>query len=281
MCGKLLKTILVVVVVVCIAGGLLFGKDMVSYIRSAVQSVQDAVKGSVPIEFELKRARDTLEQIIPEMHANIRLIAQEEVEVAALKSDIERSQKALADERVRISKLREALEVQTAEYNFGSRVFTRSHVKQDLANRFDRFKEAEVVLASKEHLLVRREDSLGAAIRLLEQTRAQKRLLADKIGALESQYRVVRASAVGSGIDIDGSKLAQTAKLIAEIKKRLDVAERVLAHESRFVQSIPVDAIAEVDLVTQIDEYFGPVNQEKDLSVAKESGVTARLPEPH
>jgi chromosome segregation ATPase len=281
MCGKLLKTTLVVVVVVCIAGGLLFGKEMVSYIRSAVESVQDAVKGSVPIEFELKRARDTLEQIIPEMHANIRLIAQEEVEVAALKCDIERSQKALADERVRIGKLREALDLQTAEYSFGSRVFRRAHVKQDLANRFDRFKEAEVVLASKEHLLVRREDSLQAAIRLLEQTRAQKRLLADKIGALESQYRVVRASAVGSGIDIDGSKLAQTAKLIAEIKKRLDVAERVLAHESRFVQSIPVDTIVEADLVTQIDEYFGPVNQEKDLSVAIESGVTARLPEPH
>lgn len=281
MCGKLLKTVLVVVVVVCVAGGLLFGKDMVSYIRSAVRSVQESVKGSVPIEFELKRARDTLEEIIPEMHANIRLIAQEEVEVAALKCGIEKGEKAVADERVRIAKLRDALDLQRAEYTFGRRVFSRAHVKEDLANRFERFKEAELVLASKERLLCRRENSLQAAIQLLEQTRAQKRLLADKIGALESQYRVVRASAVGSGIDIDNSKLAQTERLIAQIKKRLDVAERVLAHESRFVQTIPVDTIAEEDLLTQIDDYFGPADEKKDLSVARGSEIASGLLEAH
>ena len=67
-----------------LAGGLLFGRDAVSYVRSTAKSLRTAVKDSVPIEFELKRASDLLDDIIPEMHANIRLIAQEEVEVAAL-----------------------------------------------------------------------------------------------------------------------------------------------------------------------------------------------------
>jgi chromosome segregation ATPase len=279
MFGKWFKMGLLVVVILCVIGGLLFGGDLVSYVRSTIKSVQRSVKDAVPIEFELKRARDTLEQIIPEMHANIRLIAQEEVEVAALNSDIEKSQKALADERMRIARLRKSLDVQPAVYTFAGRTFTRTQVKQDLAQRFERFKEAELVLASKQKLLERRQSSLHAAMQMLEQTRAQKRLLHDKIGALESQYRVVKAAAVGSQIDIDNSKLAQTAKLIDQIKRRLDVAERVLAHESRFVQSIPVDAVPEEDLLAQIDEYFAPTDQQKEVSVAKESDIAGSLPE--
>ena len=129
-------------------------------------------------------------------------------------------------------------------------------MKRDLAQRFDRFKEFELVLASKQRVLAARGKSLDAAMQLLDRTRAQKTTLGAKIEGLESQYRLLKASAVGSGIQVDDSKLAQTQKLIDQIKKRLDVAERVLAHESRFIQSIQVDTITEKDLVTQVDEYF-------------------------
>ena len=85
---KWLKRSVIVVAGVSLVGGMLFGKDVVSYVRSSAKSVQTVVKDSVPIEFELRRARDLLDEIIPEMHANVRLIAQEEVEVAALNVDI-------------------------------------------------------------------------------------------------------------------------------------------------------------------------------------------------
>ena len=253
---KWLKKSVLIVTGVFVIGGLLFGKDVVSYVSSSAKSVQSAVKDAVPIEFELCRARDLLEEIIPEMHANIRLIAQEEVEVAALKTDIEKSTKSFNEEKARIAKLRDALEVQQATYYFGGKEYPRSYVKEDLSNRFERFRESELVLASKQRLLTTREKSLQASMSLLEQTRSRKRLLEDKIESLASQYRLVKAASIGSEIQVDNSKLAQTEKLITQIKKRLDVAERVLAHESQFVQVIPVDAVAEEDLLTQVDEYF-------------------------
>ncbi|UCG58001.1 MAG: hypothetical protein JSU70_00565 [Phycisphaerales bacterium] len=251
----------IVAVGLCLAGSLLFGSDVVSYVRSSAKSVRTVVKDSVPIEFELRRARDLLEDIIPEMHANVRLIAEEEVEVAALKADIAESEKSMEDERTRIATLRAALDKPEAQYCFGGREYPRSYVKDDLARRFDCFKESEVVLASKRRLLSSREQSLHAAMELLERTRSRKRTLEDKVEALASQHRLVKAAAVGSHIQVDSSKLAQTEKLIAQIKKRLDVAERVLAHESHFVQSIPVDTIVEKDLLTQVDEYFGAKEQ--------------------
>jgi len=258
MITKWLKLSVIVVVSVCLIGGLLFGKDMLSYMRSSAKSVQSAVKDSVPIEFELKRAHDLLGEIIPEIHANIRLIAQEEVEVAALNADIEQSQKVIEEERSRVKKLRQALETNLQEYTFGNRKYTREQLNATLAERFERFKETELVLASKERLLVARQGSLDGAMQLLERTRSQKRLLEEKVSGLESQFRLVKASAVGSRIQLDGSKLAQTEKLINSIKKRLDVAERVLEHESKIVATIPADSIEEKDLLTQIDEYFEP-----------------------
>ena len=272
---KWLKRGLVVAAGVSVIGGLLFGKDAVSYVRSSAKSVQTVVKDSVPIEFELRRARDLLEEIIPEMHANVRLIAQEEVEVAALKADISKSDESIQEEKARITKLRDALDTPQAQYCFGGREYPRSYVKEDLANRFERFKESELVLASKRRLLTTRENSLHAAMQLLEQTRARKQTLQDKIESLASQHRLVRAAAVGSQIQVDNSKLAQTEKLIGQIKKRLDVAERVLAHESQFVQAIPVDAVSEADLLTQVDDYFQTT--EKRTKLASTASPTQQI----
>jgi hypothetical protein len=258
MCTKWLKSVVIVLVVGLLVGGLVFGGDLVSYLRSSAKSVQTAVKGSVPIDFELCRARDLLEEIIPEMHANIQLIAQEEVEVAALKTDIAQSEKNLGDEKTRVSKLHDSLNQQLASYTIGSQELSREQLKEELSRRFDRFKEANVVLESKKRLLSTREKSLLAANQLLEKTRHQKMVLEDKIETLDSQHRLVKAASVGSNIHVDNSKLAQTEKLIAQIKKRLDVAERVLAHESRFVQPLEMETVTETELLSQIDEYFHP-----------------------
>ncbi len=251
-----LKRSVIVVAGISVVGGLLFGKDVASYVRSSAKSVRTVVKESVPIDFELRRARDLLDEIIPEMHANVRLIAQEEVEVAGLNVDIANSEKSTEEERVRIAKLRDALATPQARYCFAGREYPRSYVKADLANRFERFKDSELNLAGKRRLLAARENSLHAAMQLLERTRSRKRILADQIESLASQHRLVKAAAVGSRIQVDNSKLAQTEKLITQIRKRLDIAERVLAHESQFIQAIPVDAVVEADLLTQVDEYF-------------------------
>lgn len=242
-----------------LVGGMLFGRDMASYVRSSARSMRTAVRDSVPIEFELRRARDMLGEIIPEMHANIRLIAQEEVEVAALKAEIAQGRESLKDEENRIKALRAALEQPRAEYTFAGRNYARTEVAEDLMARFERFKESELVLASRVRLLDSREKSLAAAMQMLDKTRNEKRILEDRIEALAGQYRTLQAAATGSRFQVDSSKLAQTQKLITDIQKRLDVAERVLAHESRFVQSIPVnelDTVPETDLVAQVDDYF-------------------------
>ncbi len=256
MMSKWIKRGLIGLVLFLIVGGLLFGKDLSSYVRSSAKITQDKVKDAVPIEFELRRAQDLLEEILPEIHANIELIAKEEVEIAGLKKEIQEGEAAIGQQKQRVEKLRNTLEKEQASYAFGSRKFTRQEVADELAAQFENYKEAELVFASKNKLYETREKSLRAAVQLLEKTKSQKRILASRIQSLEGQYRLLKASAVGTGIHVDNSKLAQTEKLLGQIKKRLDVAERVLSHESKFVQTIPIDQVSADQLVTQVDEYF-------------------------
>ena len=237
-------------------GGAVFGKDLVSYVRSSARTVRTAVKDSVPLEFEFKRARDLLDEIIPEMHANIRLIAQEEVEIAALKGEISKTEEELAEQQLKIRKVREELGSARDTYRFGSRTFTSQELRLRLAQWFERYKEAELGLAGKRRLLTSREKSLHAAVSLLERTRERKPQLEQKIETLETQYRLVKASAVGTRVRIDGGKLEQTERLIGDIKKRLDVAERVLAHENSFVAEIDIDVVNEKELLAEVDAHF-------------------------
>jgi hypothetical protein len=265
---KSIKSVVLVGLGVAVVGGLLFGREAASYFRSAVGSVRDVAKDNVPIEFELRRARDLLDDIIPEMQANIRIIAQQEVEIANLKTDITNTRKALNDEQAKVHKLRETLVTQQASYYINGLNYSRKAVTEELSRRFERYKEAEVVLAGKQRLLENREKSLLAGIAMLEKTRSQKQLLEGQIESLEGQFRLVQAAAVGSKVHVDHSKLAQTQKVLADIKKQLDVAERVLAHESRFTEEIKVDNVDEKELTASVDEHFGIAKSPESLSAA-------------
>src|SRR2546429_58634 len=100
---KLVKVGLLSVAGLSLAGGLLFGREVFSYVSSSARSVRSVVHDAVPIEFQLRRARDLVHDIVPEVQANVRAIAQQEVEIEVLKADIDQSEKSLADEKVRIA----------------------------------------------------------------------------------------------------------------------------------------------------------------------------------
>jgi hypothetical protein len=264
-------------------GLVLFGHEAFSYARSSAGAVRAAVKDSVPLEFELRRAQDLVNQIVPEMRSNIRLIAQEEVEIASLEQDIAESRERLLDEKHGVARVRNLLDEPQAEFTIAGQRYERSYLVEDLARRVERLREAEAMLDSKQKLLQSRRQSLAAAKQSLAETRSKKALLADRIEMLESQHRLVQTASRGSQLALDDSKIAEAEKLIGDIRKRLDVAERVLAHESRFVETLPIDRIDEQDVLADADAVLGrstetaaadgAAENEADAEASEESGA--------
>jgi hypothetical protein len=256
-CGKIVKWTLLGVGGATLVGGFVFGRDLYSYVTTSTRAVQTAVRDSVPIEFELRRAKDLVDEILPEMHANIRLVAQQEVEIETLRTDIQRSDKALAEERVKLAILRETLNRPGAAFTMAGIEYSREQVKEELARRLELSQEADAVLAGKKRLLENRNRSLASAVQALNRARQQKEMLAAQIASLESQHRLLQAAGTSAGVQVDNSKLAQSQKLIEQIRSRLDVTERVLAHESRFASpDVKIDVINEGELKQKADEFL-------------------------
>ena len=266
---KTLKYGVLSVAGLALIGGVVFGSDLCSYLTSGSKYLQTAAKDQVPIEFELQRARDLVNDVVPEMQANVRLVAQQEVEIANLREEITGAHQSLDAERGKLAHLRKCLDTQDVSFAIGNVTYSRDQVKQELARKLDLVKESEVVLSGKDRLLENRQKSLAAAVQVLERTRSQKAQLEGQIAALESQHRLVQAASVGTGSRIDTSKLAQTQKLISDIKKQLDVSERVLAHESRFLEPMVLEAsLDEKDVTREADEYLAGKNGDVEKQAA-------------
>jgi hypothetical protein len=80
--------------------------------------------------------------------------------------------------------------------------------------------------------------------------------LASQIEALEAEFRLVQAQSSGSEFHLDETKLARTQKVIGDLRKRLEVAQRVLAREARFVDMIPMETVNESATLQKVDSYF-------------------------
>ena len=71
--------------------GLMFGRDAVSYVRTSVGWVKDSVADSVPVEFQIERARKLIDDLEPEVRRNKHLIVREEVALEALARQVAES----------------------------------------------------------------------------------------------------------------------------------------------------------------------------------------------
>jgi chromosome segregation ATPase len=238
-------------------GGLMFGSDLLSYVSTSTGELRATVRDAVPIEFELQRARNLIDEILPEIHANVRLIAEDEVEIAALEKDIERSEGQVETDRTALARLRSKLDKSGSKFEIAGRTVTREQVTQTLAHRLARLKDDEMILASKKRLLETRRSSLTAAMQMLDGARNRKRELRQKVESLVAQHRLLRASAVGSGsrVKINDTKLSKADQLLSDIQKRLDVSERVLAHDA-VPELIMEESINEADLLAEVDAHL-------------------------
>jgi chromosome segregation ATPase len=264
-----------------VAGGavvlsLLFGGEALSYVRTSGRAMRESVNDKIPVEFQLRRARDLLGDILPEMQANVRMMARQEVEIEAVRDDIDQSQKSLTDEAGRIRVLRQAVSSGQSSFTLAGLTYTRDQLVQDLSRRFDRYREAEQMLAAKRKLYDTRKQALAAAEQQLEQMRLRKVALESQVEALTGQYRLVQTASANTRVDLDPGKLAQAEHLVSEIRQQLNVAEHVLAREAKFTQPIPVDVIDPQDLVARVERHFGGENS----AAASTSTVPAPAPAP-
>jgi peptidoglycan hydrolase CwlO-like protein len=235
---------------------LLFGKSTVSYLRTSAGYVSDAAQESVPIEFQIDRARGMIKDLVPEVRKNMQVIAKEEVEVKKLEEQIAQTQTRLAKEKEQLLRLKTDLASGKSNFTYASRSYSVEQVKTDMANRFERYKTGEATLASLEQMLTARQRSLEAARQKLEGMLAAKRQLAVEVENLEARLQMVAAAQSTSAYQFDDSRLGQAKELIAKLRTRLDVAEKLANAETKYQGEIQLEGTSPANIVEEVTEHF-------------------------
>ena len=241
---------------VVLVGALLVGRDVFSYIRTSAGYVTDAVQEAVPIEFQVDRARGMIQDLVPEVRKNMHVIAKEEVEVARLDEQIADSRTRLKKEKEQLLRLTGDLATGKSEFTYGGRAYTADEVRTDLANRFERYKTGEATLASLTEIRGARQKSLAAARQKLEGMLASKRQLQVDVENLEARVQMVAAAKATSAYQFDDSRLGRVKELVASLRSRLQVAEKLVNAEVYYHDEIPVDKATPENIVQQVTEHF-------------------------
>jgi hypothetical protein len=251
---------------------LFFGRDAASYVRTSAGWVKDTVKSSVPVEFEIERARRMVKNLVPDIRRNMHVIAQEEVEVERLDKQITQTTATLEKDRAEMLRLKTDLATAQPVYQYAGRSYSVQQVKVDLTNRFERYKTHEATLASLRDIQAARRKSLDAARLKLEGMLVAKRQLEVDVENLEARFKMVEVAQTTCDFNIDDSQLGRVKDLITEVRTRLNVAERLVNTEGELHEEIPLTAPQTENIVDQITEYF---NGEKDGAKVAEAQASA------
>lgn len=256
-------------IVATVAGGLL-ATGAWSYLRTGVSEASRAVKDSVPIEWEMKRARQMIEDLKPEIAKNMQVVAKEEVGVQRLNDEINSKKNQLTKGRDEIMRLKDDLKAGSVQYVYAGRKYTQQQVREDLTNRFKQFQVHEATTQKLSQVLSAREKNLDAARRKLDEMLAAKRELEVEVENLQARMTMVEVAQTSSRISIDDSHLSSTRQLLDEIRSRIDVAERINASEGVLNGSIQLDETTNSDVIQEIADYFGEGRSEVENLVSKD-----------
>jgi chromosome segregation ATPase len=239
-----------------VAGTLIFGRDLVSYVRTSSGYVKSAVTDNVPMEFQIQRAKGMIDDLVPEIRKNMHIIAKEEVEVEQLTKQIADSETRLGKEKDGLLRLNADVSTGKGVFQYAGRTYSEKQVKADLACRFERYKTGEATLASLKDIQQARQKGLEAARQKLEGMLAAKRQLYVQVENLEARLKMIEAAQTTSEYSFDESKLGRVKELIGDLRSRLDVAERMVNTEGSLHDEIPLDEPTPSDISNQVTDYF-------------------------
>lgn len=236
---------------------LTFGTPLLSYARTGVNWVTSSANDAVPLEWELKRARQMIADLEPEIRDNATRIAREKIQVAALDRQLDDTRVALAKAESDIKRLSDDLDSDSAVYSYAGRTYTSVQVKNDLGNRFKRFKTRQATADKLEQMLSSREASLRAAHDRMDAMLGAKRQLEVEIENLQARLGALRVAQTSSQLNLDDSHLSHTRELLNEIATRIDVEEETMNVDVEYFGEIDLETPSEEDLLDQISAYFG------------------------
>lgn len=254
-----------------LVAGVLLGTNAWSYVKTAGNRVSQAAEDSVPIEFQIDRARQMVSDLAPEVRRSMHVIAKEEIALENLGKQIAKAEENADKSKNEILRLQSDLSDGREVFRYAGHSYSRDEVSEDLSRRFCRFKVSDETLAHLKSMRDARSKNLSAARqKLTAMVSAQKKLETD-ITNLEAKRKLVEVAQASSDVVFDDSQLARAKELISDIRTKLDVAAKLASADVDVHAEIPLDAAESEDVTDQVAAYFKLEAPRVEVKVASHS----------
>ena len=257
----MLKKMIVTGGAIALLSSMTVGGPLLSYAKCGIQWIRGAATDSVPLEWELKRARQMIVDLKPEIEVNAKRIAHEKIQVTRLEKQLTESDVRLAKAQSDIERLTADLQNESQSYTYGNRTYTSTQVKDDLGNRFKRFKTRQATATKLQQMLSARQSSLKTAHERMDAMLSAKRQLEVEVENLQARLGALRVAQTTSELNLDDSQLSQTRGLLDDIATRIDVEEETMEVGSTYFGEIDLDEPNDENLLDEIANYFGDNNE--------------------
>jgi len=237
---------------------LAFGTSAPSYVRTAFHKFRDGAKSSVPVQFEIDRAREEIASLGPAIHDNIENLARAQVDVESLDREIVAIRTNLGSEKKVLTALRDSLN--TGDFRLAGNVtYTEDEVKAELKHVWDHYNQVTSQLKVKEETLKAKQKAVVAARQQLSQMSAARQALLTKLSGIEARLKMIQTTKESNEFNFDDSALARAKASVSDLEKRLDVMARTAELEGKFSDSsIPVIIEPSRDVLKEMEAEFGP-----------------------
>jgi peptidoglycan hydrolase CwlO-like protein len=236
---------------------LAFGTAAPSYVRTAFHKVRHTAQDSVPITFDIDRAKEQIEALEPAIHENLETLARAEVDVEHLQAEIATVEKNLATEKTAMERVRESLATGDFRLAKNSSIqYTAEDVKLDLGRRLDHYKNVKKILEEKRATLKAREMTVANARKKLDEMNAARQELRTKLESIQAHLQAISATEAENEFHFDDSALALAKKTVADLERRIEVKARVSEIEGHYSGGLPISVESTRDVVKEYDAEF-------------------------
>lgn len=250
---------------------IVFGPDLLDWLRTSREDVRSRVRDQVPIDVELQRARRLLDDAVPEVRQRREVIVRMELEAEGLQNKIDQSVRELERQRRELLELRQR--AGSSAEDFGEAPGSSALV-DEIAGRFEIYQTENAVLATHRQHLELLQNHLNEMEATQHESVQRIRKLMAEVEHLDARLRLLTAEQRTARPDEDSPDLARCEEQLSYLRRRLTVAERYAADDllslktgARRSPGVQGDA----RLLEEIDAFFA--NQE---SGAQQQSQAAR-----
>jgi hypothetical protein len=253
---KLIKRGLIGTVLGAGALGLIFGTAAPSYVHTAFHKARSSVKGSVPIEFEIDRAKNEIAALTPAIQDGVESLVRAKIQEERLEAQIASGRDELNREGRALQALNEHL--RTGDLHLtGGVAYSEKTVKNDLARRMDHYKVLKVTLAEQQETLGILHKNVASAVEGLEALKAAKVDLTARVEGAQARLNQIKAARATHRYSFDDSAIGQAKKTVSELELKLEQMSRVDELKDKYLEeAVIVTPDTSRDVSKEIEAEF-------------------------